>query len=389
MTPAGPSNVPMHVQTAEYLTSSTETAANPSVYAPYLTWAYTLTGNLGKTQAAGIKTVIYIDPVMPVAGQYEYTELAGVYSTARATACTGAYSTNYNGTGYVLDPTKSNAASYITNVVDHAISVAVAANPGYAHPYNLLFVDNAGEPYGVTPTPCDFNASTYGTYLDSDFAAAGAPVVLNALSTTSSYLPTYVARLSGSAVQGGEYEHCFDDRQWSVEEDAQIEAVAIVKSTGKAPGPGFWCYLDGTSADASTVTAQRLFAYASFLLTYDPNYSVFQESYASSPSTFKVMPETGFVPLEPVTTPSSISALETSSGAYVQQYAYCYYRGSLIGPCEVAVNPGTATVSVPNPGNLQHSVSLSGEGVLDGGTVSFTSQAVNSLAPGTAAILVP
>ncbi len=186
------------------------------------------------------------------------------------------------------------------------------------------------------------------------------------------------------------YEHCFDDRQWSVEEDAQLEAIAAVKSTGKAPGPGFWCYVDGSSGSltGSLATAVRLYYYASFLLTYDPNYSVYQVAF-TTPSGFSVFPETGFVPTGPASTPSSVTSLLSSTGAYVQEYSACYYRGSLIGRCEIAVNPGTSTVSIPNPYGLSHSMALSGGGVLDGGSASFTGGKPTYLGAASAAILVP
>lgn len=388
-TPAPTSGVPHHVQTAEYLTNSTLSSTSPSVYAPYLSWAYTLTGNMGKTRAAGIKTVIYTDPVMPKSGLYEYNEIGSTYSSVRAQGCTGTYTTNYGGTGWVADPTKSAAASYFTNVINYYVNKVANANPGYSHPYDLIFVDNAGQPYGATPMPCDFSDSGYGSALDSAMAATGQPLLLNALSTSPSKLSTYVSRLKGSNIQGGEYEHCFDDRQWSTEENAQLQAIALVKSQGKR-GPGFWCYIDGSEGmlTGSTIVPKRIFYYASFLLTYDPNYSVYQVAFAT-PSTFKVYPETGFVPMNPVSTPSSVTSLLTSSGAYVQRYSSCYYRGSLIGQCEIAVNPGSSTVSVPNPAGLSHSMVLSGGGVLDGGTATFKGSRIYSLAPGTAAIMVP
>jgi hypothetical protein len=383
------SGVPHHVQTADYLTTTALSSKSPSTFAPYLSWAYTLTGNLGKTQSAGIKTVIYADPVMPTKGQYEYTEITGTYTSARAKGCNGSYTTNYNGTGYILDPTTSSAGAYVTNVIDYYTNKAKGANPGYSQPYDLVFVDNSGPLYNATPMPCDYNASTYGTYLDSALAKSGAPVILNTLSTSSTNLSTYVARLKGSTVMGGEYEHCFDDRQWTVEENAQLQAVALIKGEGKK-GPAFWCYVDGSegSVTGSTATAQRMYDYASFLMTYDPNLSVYQTAFATT-SGFKVYPETGFVPMNPASTPLSVSSLLSSTGAYTQRYSACYYRGSLIGQCEIAVNPGSSTVSVPNPAGLAHSMVLSGGGVLDGGTATFSGGKVTSLAAGHAAIMVP
>jgi hypothetical protein len=252
-----------------------------------------------------------------------------------------------------------------------------------------MFVDNNGPLYGASTTPCNYSASTWGQAFDNAISTIGQQFVSNSLATTDTAMQTYVNRLAAPNIIGGMFEECFNDGMWTAEEDSQLETVALLKSEGKAPGPGWWCYLDNTSADGTTVLPQRLFAYASFLLTYDPNYSLFQESYSTSPSTFSVFPETGFVPLNPASTPSSVAGLKSSSGAYVQSYSACYYRGGLIGACEIAVNPGSTTVSVPNPAGLSHSMVLSGDGVLDGGSVSFNGAAVSSLGPQTAAILVP
>jgi hypothetical protein len=387
-TPSAPMTISMqHVQTGEYLWSSTETSTDPSRYAPYLTWAYPVYSRFGLTQAAGIKTVLYIDPVMPVSG-HEYSELTGTYSSVRASDCSGNLVTTYSGKGYLADPRTASATAYMNDVVNYYTNVVANSNAAYTQAWNLIFVDNAGPLYGASAMPCGYTASSWGSALDSALSASGQNMILNTLSTSVANVPTFVQYAAGSNIEGAMYEECFSNGLWTSEEEAQLQTIALLKSEGKAPGAGFWCYLDNTAADAATVTAQRLYAYASFLLTYDPDYSVFQESY-TTPSTFKVMPETGFVPLKPATSPTHISDLQSASGAYVQIYNACYYRGSLVGACEVAVNPTTSTVSVPNSRNFQHSAYLSGEGVLDGGTMGFTNPAQLSLAPGTAEILLP
>lgn len=225
--------------------------------------------------------------------------------------------------------------------------------------------------------------------MDNDLATTGQKFILNSLAVSTTNIPTYVARLKGSAISGGEFEECFTSTTWTQEGDSQLQSVALLKSQGKPGGAGFWCYADNTSATGSLVIPQRLFVYASFLLTYDPNYSVFQESFTTSPSTFKVFPETGFVPLSPASTPTSIANLQTSSGAYLRQYNACYYRGSLIGKCEVIANPGTGSVAVPNPWGLHHSMVLSGGGILDGGSASFSGSAPSTMGPHTGLILTP
>jgi len=250
-------------------------------------------------------------------------------------------------------------------------------------------VDNNGSLYGASATPCNYDPGSWGQAFDTAIATVPQSFVTNSLAANDTQTQTYVNRLSAPNVIGGVFEECYNDGMWTAEEDSQLETVALLKSEGKARGPGWWCYLDNTNADGASVIPQRLFAYASFLLTYDPDYSLFQESYTTTPSTFQIFPETGFVPLNPASVPSRVSELQTNTGAYVQSYNACYYHGYLLGYCEIVVNPTSSTVSVPNAKGLAHRMVLSGDGVLDGGSASFTGTAPSSLAPQSAAILVP
>jgi hypothetical protein len=70
----------------------------------------------------------------------------------------------------------------------------------------------------------------------------------------------------------------------------------------------------------------------------------------------------------------------------MRQYSDCYYRGTNEGACAVVVNASGGTESVPNTA-YSHSLVLSGAGVLDGGSVSFSGPKVTSLASTTGAIL--
>ena len=378
-----------HVQTATYLWSSTEGATNPSVYAPYLSWAYPLYSKMLATYQAGIHTIVYLNPVMPQSTSYEYGQLTtGAYTSVRATDCSGNPITTYSGTGALADPRSLSASAYYADSVNNTIATKLSVY-STSRDWDAMFVDNNGALYGTSTSPCSYDVNTWSQAFDTAISSVGQQFVTNSLSAADANTQTYVNRLNAPNIIGGMYEECFNNGMWSSEEDSQIETISALKSEGKPAGPGWWCYLDNTSADGATVIPQRLFAYASFLLTYDPNYSLFQESYASSPSTFQVFPETGFVPLHPATVATNITGLKSSTGAYVQSYSACYYRGSLVGQCEIVVNPGSTTVSVPNPQGLAHSMVLSGSGVLDGGAASFSGAAVGSLAPQTAAILVP
>lgn len=379
-----PKNVPAHVQTAEYLWTPTERQTDPRIYAPFLTWAYPLYSEAAQVRAAGIKTIFYVNPVMPQKGEYEYNQLTEQYAGVRAKDCSGNDVITYQGRGLLADPRSPQAASFYANVIDWYINSKIRAG---GRNWDAFFVDNNGALYGANPLPCNYDAKAWGRAFDRAIARVNEPIVTNSLSASEDKVPAYVDRLSAKNIIGGMFEECFTSRLWSPEETSQMQTIELFKREHKAPGPGWWCYANNTSAQGSQSIPQRMFAYASFLLTYDPQYSLFQESFKSDPSTFKVFPETGFVPLGPATKPQSIADLQAPGGAYVQSYAWCYYRKKPLGSCEIVVNPGHGTVEVPDEG-YRHSAVLRGGGVLDGGSMSFDGPRLDDLAPGTAAILI-
>jgi Hypothetical glycosyl hydrolase family 15 len=379
-----PKNVPAHVQTAEYLWTPTERDTDPSVYAPYLTWAYPLYSKAQAVHNAGIKTVFYINPIMPQVGEYEYKQLQGQYASVLAKDCSGNPVSTYQGRGILADPRAQQAGAFYNDIVNWYIKDKIRDRA-----WDAFFIDNNGALYGAYPLPCNYNAASWGAAFDRAIESVGQPMITNSLATKESETQTFVNRLSAKNIIGGMFEECFNNKLWTAEEQSQIQTLALLRREHKAPGPGWWCYLNNTSAPGATSIPKRLFGYASFLLTYDPNYSLFQESFTTQPSTFKVYPETGFVPLGPAKVPSNIADLQTDGGAYVQMYRWCYMRKKLIGACEIAVNPGNGNADVPNPQHFGHSMVLSGGGVLDGGSVSFTAPPVSSLGPQSAAILVP
>jgi hypothetical protein len=179
-----------------------------------------------------------------------------------------------------------------------------------------------------------------------------------------------------AAYNGSKVDYAIGGTTWQHTEDAEIAMVSMHKI--------FWDYARAIG-DPSAETGLRTFIYASFLLTYDPSYAMLQEAFQSA-TRFPVMPETGLVPMNPATTASSVSAY-AKGGVYMRDFADCYYRGARIGGCAVVVNPGSSSASVP-ANSYTHAMALSGGGVLDGGSASFTAPAVTSLGPDSGAILV-
>jgi hypothetical protein len=161
-----------------------------------------------------------------------------------------------------------------------------------------------------------------------------------------------------------------------------------MQQTGKL----FVCH--GTDfVDARSSMAIRTYYYASMLLTYDPNTTIANTEFLT-PSGVTVMPEVQLVPLSPlVATPTTIDGLIQSSGVYGREYGDCYLAGADVGPCAVAVNsnkPGTQALAFPWSTKYQHTMTMSGSGAYDGGTVDILGPAPPAtMAGGTAAIVFP
>jgi hypothetical protein len=133
-----------------------------------------------------------------------------------------------------------------------------------------------------------------------------------------------------------------------------------------------------------------MYAYASFLLSYNPALDMLWEEFAT-PSKFHVFPEEQLVALDPaVATPSSIAGLAQSGGSYGRLYNECFVAGKFVGACAVAVNPNEGTTApFPFP-QFAHTLTLSGYDVLDGGTMSTQGpQPPEYLAQGQAVIAFP
>ena len=111
----------------------------------------------------------------------------------------------------------------------------------------------------------------------------------------------------------------------------------------------------------------------------------------ATPSGLHVFPESQLVALNPkVAQPSSVSGLLAQGGTYGREYADCYIAGTFAGPCAVVVNSDPSlSHAFPYP-QYNHTLTLSGEGVLDGGTMSTQGAAPPlTMAPSSAAIVFP
>ncbi len=393
--PAPTGGIPTHIMTMAHVYgyAGTPTSIALGSMSPYVSWAFTDEQHAAALRAAGIKVAIYMNfwrnytSDNPNVG-YVDLKPGGAHAAAEAKTCSGSvvYDKTYGG-GYEADPRSSAAAG-------HAAVFANYVKGEFGSNYDALFSDDTGSIGGI-PLPCNWTLSDYQSAANAVHASLHVPVLVNALGAwaASGVTPAMeVGYTNASNVIGAMGEGFYLQTgsngadaadlttQWTGKEQAEIATIAAHKI--------FWDCARGSNYAQNDI-ALRNFLITSFLLTYDPKYAMMQTTFKTS-SGFTVMPETGVVPESPLTTETSISGYQRSGGAYMREFSSCYYRGVLKGHCAVIVNPNSSAVSIPaTTYSYGHSMVISGSGVIDGGSVSFSGSRPSSLASGTGVILFP
>ena len=351
-----------------------------SAAAPYINWATTSTADASNIAATGIKTMLYTIPNRTQSGDPMYT----TDETTFAHDCNGNRITDvFNGiTQYVMNVPSSSLWTLYHNITTSQI--------GSAH-FDAVFQDDAGPlpEYNISPLPCSYSDSAWETGGGSLSSAAPRPVIINGLSSLNGHdvSPTIAMVGSNANTIGGNFEHCYSDNTqpkdagwfWTAVENSELQIAAQHKL--------FFCMLRDTSS-ATTQTDERMYALASFLLTYDPSTSVIWEEFATATG-FHAMPEQALVPLDPIAAqPTSVTSLAMSGGAYGREYQHCYIAGKFVSSCAVAVNPNpAATATFPFP-QYTHTLVLNGSGVLDGGSIATNGAAAPTTMPALSAYVV-
>lgn len=372
-----------HLLTADYLGSpyGTTTVAW-STAAQYLSWAQVTTANANAVSSAGIKTQYYSDPNTTANdGDPLYSPIEAAFAhDCNGNRISWAYD---NVTMYQMQINYASLLTAFTNLITTASSGA--------H-FDAIFEDEAGPltGYNRPALPCNYSDATWLAYGQALNQLSSVPVIFNGLSSLNGESPSLsIGLLNSSNTIGGNYEHCYSDASPVKETGWLWQAVENTELQVSAKNKIFECQTRNLSA-ANTETDARLYALASFLLTYNPSTSILWEQYAT-PSGLHVLPESQLVLLAPkVAAPSSISGLAQTGGAYGREYGQCYYAGQFVGPCAVVVNPDPAAPhAFPFP-QYTHTLQISGSGVLDGGTVATNGPAPPlNLAAGEAAIVFP
>lgn len=377
-----------HVLSEDYLGGRYGThSISWSQAVPWVNYAQTSGADATAIAAYGIKTQMYVDPNRSISGVGDpmYTSDESTF----AHDCAGNRITyNYNGQlEYVMDIGASSTQNRFTSYTSSQTS---------QYHYDVMFQDDAGPIGQLTPSllanglPCGYSDSAWlaaGQTLDS---LSPVPVIFNGLNLLNGHDPSLsVGLLSDPNTIGGNYEHCFSDNAtpkmtawlWSAIENTQLQVIGRNKL--------FVCNLRNTGDPASQTDA-RIYSIASFLLTYSPQNSMYWSEFSTA-SGLHVFPEQELVPLDPLMpTPVSVSQLQTSTGNYAREFAHCYIAGQFVNSCAVVVNPdSSASHTFPLP-QYQHTLVLSGSGVLEGGTMSTNGPPPPmTLPPAGAAIVFP
>jgi len=398
---------PRHVHTwvsFEVIAPNVQTSA----YAPYVDWVDVTSGGnafkgsptYAQLHAAGIKVVPYSDPSHHVTPPTTY--LNTLFTSADwAHACNGE-PVVWNKPGhtltYINDIRNPDVAAKWKQDGDHLMATVGG--------FDAMFEDTADDPFSfASPAPPADNTSPCNPVTQADWTAAdyimenafGYPVIFNGLGSSGGGVSPRSEMLLGPAL-GGMDEGCDDNynatpyaislgTKWLGHRDAQMLALAY--------GKDFVCH-HLQHADASTVTAIRMFHYASFLLLFDYATDIYSTQWTGGTSNVSVMPETLLVPNNPVLpTPTNMNVLFGRDGAYHRLYKHCALNGVDKGQCDVVVNPtkptskNPGTITLIEPFTVRHVLKLSGAGILDGGTATIISSSPTSLGSGQGLIAFP
>jgi hypothetical protein len=374
--------VPTHVMTMDSYQYSTGKLPDRKVAARYLTWAIAQPKDTNSFAAVGIKTLLYTDPNRTAVGDPMYTNdettFAHDCSNNRITI------TGKSATTYLMDPTSPDLQALWRTYVADVLT--------WGDHYDAILEDNADVVHPVSALPCNFDQTAWTAGTNTMNQALGASVIYNGLGNLvdGDQNVSPAIGLNPTAITG-ELEGCYSNGDpnnpvprktvWETYETTEIDMVTA--------GTPFLCRGLGT-LPAATAQSERMYMYASFLLTYDPNTSIISEQFATQNTALMVDPESGFVALDPlVAEPTAITTLESSNWIFGRQFADCYLFGRPIGACAAVVNADSSNVShaFPWQGVYKHSLILHGGAILDGGRAGVQGPAPPAEVPGASAVI--
>ena len=215
-------------------------------------------------------------------------------------------------------------------------------------------------------------------------AAPGKPVIVNG-GDPATLGPAYGGVfLALPYVMGQMFEGCYNNgdsglftgarNRFARESDGLLAVIAKRKVAVCLPsGP--------------TDPAHRTYAYAAFLLTYDPLYSVFGMNEKQSDGR-ALYPEIELVPGSPRQTARAVADLRRGA-VYVREFARCALGGVPAGPCATVVNPSVGVAELPLlPTRYGRHAEFDGASSYGGGRVRVVGGIPRVLEPASAVLLM-
>lgn len=271
--------VPSHVMLATYGTTSyggTSSAVPISYQCAHDTWVYQ-GAETAAYESAGCKVMLYTQVWRAYMAKttaedvVNNTDLTITNALALAKSCNGKVlsTTAYGGTVYLMDPRSSRAASHFDNVVNYEWG-ARGVYP------DALFLDNTAANADFSGL-CDYSYSTWINAVKTVAGSSAHPAFMNLLNAwLNGGTPAGNVAAESPNVLGGMCESCYlnnagvvSGTNWQRQEQGEIASIQAHKI--------FWAYArNTTAANSSTGQALRMYGYASFLLTYDPQYTMYQ-----------------------------------------------------------------------------------------------------------------
>jgi len=375
----GEPGAPAHVPTGAYCCMGyANDTVDPHQIVPYVTWANTNRWGAQADRAAGVPDVIqYFDVSRVYLKDRAYPLLnGGRLSGARAVNCSGQPIIS-SPAGFIADPYKPEALDLVEDELRNV----------YNPVFTAYFMDDVDTTrYGITngppckgsvswtePATADAYAALIGALkLDVDGRTLTPKIMINGLSQFADLPATRLVPLhllGPQNVLGGMCEGCYGDNspdklkggaEWQGDLDLEIRTIRMHKI--------FWDYVRYLTNDPQA----RLYTFASFMLAWDPQYSIYQTAYKpENPGQLHVTPETGIVANEPLHPIETVDQLRDPGGTYVREYRQCFYRSAPIGPCAFVVNSDSVPHARPHLSlDYRNAVSVHGGMVLEGGTLS-------------------
>jgi hypothetical protein len=330
----------------------------------------------------GIKGALYTDPNRVAPGNLMWTNDESTF----AHDCYGNRITVQGSPDRLMDPHSTHLRSLWQLLVNTEI--------GWGAVFDYVFEDSADEiqTQKLSALPCHFDQNSWTNATNQMDSQLSLPIVYNGLGLIPGGGPGPGPSIGlNPTTKGGMSEDCYSGRtptgfffapHWEGTENTEIQMAQA--------GKLFICQADWYQ-QASSSMRQRLYFYASFLLTYDRSSQMVGSRFLT-PSALHVMPEAQLVPTNPLkSTPSDIKGLLEPSGLYGREYGACYYRGSYVGACAVVVNPTNPrwnpSLKFPWPSKYHHTLVMSGAGVYDGGTARVDGPAPPADVPGATGII--